>query len=275
MKAGFFQFKPKGDKPEYNAQIIKSFCDSADFDFLVLPSHANGLYYHEDKQSLKKASERCDGSGPFLSSMIDLAKEHDACIVAGFSEMDGKDFYISSAAVTSNGVLSVYRKMHLYLTEFDLYTPGNLGFNVFEFKNTHIGMIIAFDWIYPEACRTLALRGAQIIAHPCSLALEWGQDAMKTRSIENQVFSITANRIGEEFGFNIGSQFTGKSQIIGHRGIRMIQAPSDEIYFGLVDIDPSRTNDKHITPFNDLFTNRRADYYECCCAKAQKPEQPE
>ena len=50
-----------------------------------------------------------------------------------------------------------------------LFCPGDTGFLVVEWQGVKIGMMICFDWIFPESARTLALRGAQIIAHPANL----------------------------------------------------------------------------------------------------------
>jgi predicted amidohydrolase len=61
-----------------------------------------------------------------------------------------------------------------------------------------LGVMICFDWYFPEAARSLALRGAQIILHPANLVLPFCQDAMITRCLENRVFAVTANSGGAE-----------------------------------------------------------------------------
>ena len=61
--------------------------------------------------------------------------------------------------------------------------------------------------------RILMLKGADIICHPSNLVLPFCQNAMITRSIENRLFTITANRIGKETRGGNEFSFTGKSQI--------------------------------------------------------------
>jgi predicted amidohydrolase len=81
-----------------------------------------------------------------------------------------------------------------------------------------VGMMICFDWIFPESARTLALKGAQIIAHPSNLVLSYCQQAMFTRAVENRVFTITANRTGTEINGDKELYFTGKSVIVDTKG---------------------------------------------------------
>ena len=88
-------------------------------------------------------------------------------------------------------------------------------------------MIICFDWIFPEVCRNLALKGAQIMVHPSNLVLPYGQQAMVTRCLENRVYAITANRIGTETRGSDHFVFTGRSQITSVDGTILSSAPED------------------------------------------------
>ena len=75
------------------------------------------------------------------------------------------------------------------------------------------------------------------------------------------VYSMTVNRIGrEERGdFNLG--FTGKSQILDIRGERLFQASSDKEEIGVADINIKSSNDKRVNEKNDLFSDRRSEFY--------------
>jgi predicted amidohydrolase len=125
-----------------------------------------------------------------------------------------------------------------------------------------VGMMICFDWFFPEVARVLALEGAQVICHPANLVLPWCQDAMRTRSIENRVFSVTANRIGAEKRGNIALTFTGKSQIVTPKGDVLAQASERSESLKVVDVDPAEALDKHVTPNNDLFKDRKVALYK-------------
>ena len=151
MKIGFLQFAPTRLDPKRNLSLIQSALAGSTFDLLVLPELANSGYLFEDREELEMVSETADGKGVFLSSLISIAAEQHACIVCGFAERAPEGIYNSAAAVTENGILGLYRKVHLFYTEKDFFLPGNLGFPVFEFQSTCIGMMICFDWIFPPS----------------------------------------------------------------------------------------------------------------------------
>ena len=121
--------------------------------------------------------------------------------------------------------------------------------------------MICFDWIFPELCRTLALKGAQVIVHPSNLVLPWAQRTLFARCIENRVFAITANRIGREQRGNDDFTFTGGSQIMSCTGEILSSAPTDQPFVGLAGFDPSKADQKMINPFNDLLGDRRPEMY--------------
>jgi predicted amidohydrolase len=261
MKIGFLQFAPTRLDPKRNLSLIQSAIAGSTFDLLVLPELANSGYLFEDREELERVSETANGKGIFLSGLISLAAKQHACIVCGFAERAPEGIYNSAAAITENGVLGLYRKVHLFYTEKDFFLPGNLGFPVFEFQSTRIGMMICFDWIFPEAARTLALQGAQVICHPANLVLPYCQAAMVTRSLENAVFSITANRTGSEATSKQSLHFTGNSQIIGSKGEKLASASEEGKNLQIVEVNPEQASDKFFTPRNNLFMDRRPDTY--------------
>jgi predicted amidohydrolase len=122
--------------------------------------------------------------------------------------------------------------------------------------------MICFDWIFPEAARTLALRGAEVIAHPVNLVLPYCQEAMKTRCIENRVYAVTANRIGREQRGVDDFTFTGASQITSTRGKVLSSGPVDSEHRDIVEIDVSEAREKSINPFNHLLSDRRPEFYD-------------
>jgi len=121
--------------------------------------------------------------------------------------------------------------------------------------------MICFDWRFPEVARLLALRGAEVIAHPSNLVLPYCQDAMITRSIENRVFTVTANRTGSESVDGTTLRFTGRSQIVSPKGERLAAMDETEEGVRIVTIDPTAARDKRATPRNDLFADRRTDLW--------------
>ena len=122
--------------------------------------------------------------------------------------------------------------------------------------------MICFDWIFPESIRSLALLGADVIAHPANLVLPYCQSAMITRCLVNRVFAITANRIGTEKRGEDNFTFTGGSQITSARGEALSSAPKKEIYSDFVDIDIEQSRNKVLNDYNDIFKDRRPDLYK-------------
>ncbi len=261
FKAGFIQFQPLRKNVEHNLNEIRRLCEGVEADLLVLPELANTGYMYANRYDLMNYAEAGDGSGIFLDGLMQLAKEKQTVFVTGFAEHTPDHLFNSAAAVSSQGILQVYRKTHLFNTEKLLFDPGDTGFTAFMTKDVVVGMMICFDWIFPESARTLALMEAQIIAHPSNLVLPWCQRAMVTRSLENRVFSITANRYGAEDLDGTTFDFTGESQVLDIRGNLLAQAPVSGDSVKVVAIDPTLADNKAINDHNDLFEDRRKDFY--------------
>jgi predicted amidohydrolase len=119
-----------------------------------------------------------------------------------------------------------------------------------------LGILICFDWVFPEVSRALALEGAHILCHPSNLVLPFAQDAMKTRCIENRVFAVTANRIGSERRGSAALTFTGRSQIVGPAGEVLASASDRSESLRVVEVDVGAAADKNFTPNNHIFKDR-------------------
>ena len=126
-----------------------------------------------------------------------------------------------------------------------------------------VAITICFDWMFPEAARSLALGGAEVIAHPSNLVLPgWCQDAMRIRSMENRIYSATANRFGSESRTPRPTlDFTGASQIVSPRGEVLTKAEAEGVALLRSAIDVSAARDKSIPSGNDVMGDRRPDWY--------------
>ena len=261
LQIAVVQFQPQRKSVRSNIEKIQSLLDGLKADLVVLPELANSGYLYESPEELLPFSEPKSGQGEFLSAMSDIAKSIGSLIVLGYAEKQGDRLFNSAAAVSLEGVVANYRKIQLYADEKLLFEPGDVGFTIFDLKDVKIGMMICFDWIFPESARSLALQGAQIIAHPANLIMPYCQDAMITRSIENKVFTITANRIGREQLADKALTFTGVSQITNPMGQVLFRGPEDKATVHILSIDPDQALDKHISERNDLFSDRRSEFY--------------
>jgi predicted amidohydrolase len=260
MRLGYIQFEPIFGALKANRDKIKVLVQKTKAEILVLPELCTTGYAFINNEEISSLSGTVP-DGEDASFFLELSSQTGNSIVAGIIERDGNKYYNSSVFTRPDGSISRYRKIHLFNTEKNFFEPGNESFNVFDFKGIKIGIAICFDWFFPEAMRILMLKGADIICHPSNLVLPYCQDAMVTRSIENRVYTITANRIGREKRGDYDFKFTGKSQITSPSGEILKRATPDNEEVGLVDINPKLAKDKFLTPYNSILDDRRKNFY--------------
>ncbi len=259
MRVGYIQTSPIFGEKEINFKQIENLIDGIEADLIVLPElFATGYTFISKEEAQKLAEKENGATSKFLQK---LSKKSSAIVVGGFIEKEGSEIYNSSLIVFKEKIIGTYRKVHLYYKEKVWFSPGNKKLQVYKVNGINIGIMICFDWIFPETARTLALLGADIIAHPANLVLPYCQDAMVTRCLENHVFTITANRIGQEQRGVDKFNFTGASQITSCKGEVLSSAPIDKIFADFVDIDVKEARNKKINDFNDILNDRRDQFY--------------
>ena len=262
MKIGFIQFKPEFGDKEYNInKTLKLINDGKEADLLVLPELCNTGYLFENLTELDELAEEIP-NGKTTQAWIQKAKETKTYIVAGICERLQNNFYNSSVLIGPKGFVDVYRKIHLFDNEKKFFKLGMGPLKVYDIGKAIIGMMICFDWAFPETARILALKGAEIICHPSNLVLTYAQKSMLSRSIENRIFTITANRIGADIRLNSKLSFTGNSQITSPKMEILTQAQDDTEEVVVIEIDPKIAQNKMITPNNHVFKDRRIDLYQ-------------
>jgi len=194
-----------------------------------------------------------------LNFLSNQAKKLNLHIVSGFHEIDNNLLYNTSVLIGPSGIIGKYRKIHLFMNEFDFFEKGNLGLPVYDIGICKVGMLICFDWVFPEVWRILSLKGADIVCHPSNLVLPYAQQAVPVHGMINKTFNITANRYGTERGVT----FSGKSIISNPIGEILAIAPpnKDEVCFVNMDINQARN--KKITERNHIINDRfPKDYIE-------------
>lgn len=260
MKVGFIQFEPAFGDKEYNLRQIERLVEAVDAELIVLPELCTTGYHFTSRQEVEALGEEVP-DGRTTETLGRLAQARNAVLVAGLIEKRGEKLYNAAMLIGPGGHMATYRKIHLFYEETLWFTPGDLPFSVYDLGVCRVGMMICFDWLFPEAARTLALRGADLLCHPANLVLPYCQDAMITRCLENRVFAVTANRIGTEIREGKKLCFTGRSQIVGPDGTILCRAGDLGAETGVVDIDVQRARVKAINPYNDLFAGRRTAFY--------------
>lgn len=261
MKVGFIQTSPRFGEVEKNVEAALKRVKALDAELVVLPElFSTGYQFRNTKEALKYGEDV--KTGYCVRRLIETARDKKAHIVAGIAEKAGGRVYNSSVLVGPKGLIGLYRKAHLFWGEKKIFTPGDTELKVYKAGKARVGMMICFDWIFPEVSRTLALRGAEIICQPSNLVLPYCPQAMITRSLENRVYSITANRVGaEERVKGKALRFIGSSQIVAPNGEVLFRAGDRKEQAVAREIDPGAARDKSITPVNDLFKDRRTDIF--------------
>jgi len=174
--------------------------------------------------------------GPATDHVAELARDLDVYVVFGLPERDARDpkvLYNAAAVVGPEGLLGVYRKIHLgtlpWVTEGIVFAPGN-ELPVFPTRFGPIGVQICYDfWFNPELTRILALKGARLILNPCATFAGPGKrdymvQTTSVRAQENLVYAASANLVGgpghedysaEHLGDALPDAFLGHSVIAG------------------------------------------------------------
>jgi len=261
MRLGVLQTSPQFGRREENLEDAFSAISSDKADLWVLPEFFATGYKFVTKDEVRSLAEPIP-DGPTTERLASLCRQTGSFIVAGLPELAGQRIYNSSVLVGPKGHLATYRKVHLFGEEKRFFSPGDLGFPVIDIGAARVGLMICFDHLFPEAARTLTLKGADIIAHPANLIIPGlAERTMVVRALENGVFTATANRVGEEARGEGTLRYIGGSQIVSPKGKVLVRLSQDRSEAGIVDIDPLEARDKSLTSHNDKLADRRPEMY--------------
>lgn len=213
--------------------------------------------------------------GPSTDELGKVAKELGVVIVASLFEKRAEGLYHNTTAVldADGTYLGKYRKMHIpddpsFYEKF-YFTPGDLGYKVFETKFAKIGVLICWDQWYPEAARITALMGADLLVYPTAIGWATSQDEatndeqynawqtiQRGHAVANGVHVVSVNRVGLEGELN----FWGGSFISNPFGRLLYKASHDKEEIHVETLDLSKTNSYRIHwPF---LRDRRIDSYD-------------
>lgn len=213
--------------------------------------------------------------GPSTDELGKVAKELGVVIVASLFEKRTEGLYHNTTAVldADGTYLGKYRKMHIpddpsFYEKF-YFTPGDLGYKVFDTKFAKIGVLICWDQWYPEAARITALMGADLLVYPTAIGWATSQDEatndeqynawqtiQRGHAVANGVHVVSVNRVGLEGELN----FWGGSFISNPFGRLLYKASHDKEEIHVETLDLSKTNSYRIHwPF---LRDRRIDSYD-------------
>jgi len=255
------QTNPAFGRVEENLASAARALEGVDAALVVLPELCATGYAFRDRAEAEGLGERF-GDGPTSRFLATLSRRTGGLAVAGYVERDGARLYNAAAVFAAGRPLASYRKVHLFGFEREVFDAGPGPFPVLEHGGLRVGVMVCFDWRFPEAARTLALAGADVLAHPSNLVLPYAQAAMVTRCLENGVYSVTANRVGQEHRPpRPPLAFTGQSVIVGPGGESLARGPVQDTALLVAEVDPQRARQKRTPSGNDLLAERRTDTY--------------
>jgi predicted amidohydrolase len=261
------QMEPRLGQVEANrAAILGKLGQAADAgaSLVVFPECALSGYGFDSKEEALRHAEPLPG--PTVQQLASACAERGTFVVIGLLERDGERLFNACALVGPEGLVGSYRKVHLPYLGVDRFAdPGDRPFAVHEAGGIRVGMHICYDGGFPETGRVLSLLGADLLVLPTNWpthAESAAEHMMACRAMENVVYAMAVNRVGEEAGF----RFIGRSSIVDTRGVILASAGPDSEEILYADIDPAlarqkrlvRVPGKHII---DRFADRRPGFY--------------
>jgi predicted amidohydrolase len=260
------QFTPKWlDKPA-NYAAIEQLLAGVESDVIVLPELCATGYSFLDKSEVVA---QADSAEAFAAFLLPIAMRKKAVIVAGFAEKNGENVYNAALIALPDNRFEVYRKTHLFYKEKLCFQEGNSGFKVVThpFFDLKIGIMVCYDWRFPESARTLALAGADLIVCPSNLVTTVWEIGMKARALENSVFVAVANRCGTETrtledGSLQNLSFTGQSALYDTMGAEILKANAENNCVLTAEIEVEKSRNKAFNAFNNIFADRRPAFYQ-------------
>jgi 5-aminopentanamidase len=232
--------------------------------FVLLPELVSSGYAFESAEEARAAAQ--PASGPAVTAWIEEAGAANLTVAGGFAELaeDGM-VYNSVAIVDGTGLLAVYRKTHLWNREKLWFAPGEEVPPVVETAIGRVGLLVCYDLEFPENIRSLALRGAELVA----VATNWPRsrrpqgerppeviNAMASARF-NRVFVACCDRVGPERGV----EWTGGSVIVDELGWPLAEARHDAPGLIAASCELGRARDKSWTEYADMFGDRRPELY--------------
>lgn len=191
---------------------------------------------------------------PAINRFAKIAAELNVVLPISFFEKKGQTYFNSVAIIDADGtVLGTYRKTHIpdgpgYEEKY-YFSPGDTGFKVWKTRYATIGVGICWDQWFPEAARSMALMGAEMLFYPTAIGSEppnpsydsknhW-QTCMQGHSAANMVPVIASNRIGTESIDQSTITFYGSSFITDNKGQLLAEADrtTEGILVAEMDLD--------------------------------------
>jgi N-carbamoylputrescine amidase len=258
-----------GDPDANRERSVAAILDAADAgtDLVVLPELANsGCDFPSHDHALSLAEELGDPGGPTLRAWRSTAWKCGVFVVGGLLEREGDVLYNSAVVVGPGNFLGRYRKTHLWDKEKLLYEPGR-DLLVFETPLCNVGLLVCYDVWFPEAARTLALRGADLLCVPANAPDDWVPEEQRRGDLTmlntHAISHANANRLFVACSNRVGDGYLGRSCVIDTTGgvLAFGSAAEEDLISAELGIEQSR-QEKQLTGRSHAFRDRNPGTYE-------------
>jgi predicted amidohydrolase len=206
--------------------------------------------------------------GPSAAAVAGIARKTGVALLYGYPERSGDRVFNSACLVNAAGCrVANYRKTHLYGSEERrLFTPGD-ELVIAELEELRAGILICYDVEFPEAARSLALAGAELIAVPTALIQPFdivARTLVPARAFENQVYVAYAGMCGSEGGLS----YCGLSCIVGPDGKDLARADTGPaLLFADIDLSAIPVGRKQ----NPYLRDQRPELYATGVKRVRSP----
>src|SRR5438876_5112291 len=273
MQVAVAQIDPQLGEKEQNLAICVARMEEAaalGAQLLVLAECAlPGYMFDSGEEAMPYAEEI---PGPTTEALERESARLGLYVVWGLLERDGELLRNAAVLVGPDGLIGTYRKTHLPFLGVDRFVAAGDELPVYETPLGRIGVEICYDLRFPEVTRTLALKGADIVAHPTNfpMAAKLQTELITVaRAAENRIYLLTANRVGKERW----GEFCGWSQIVDPFGKRLAEAGETEEALLVADVELEKARDKdYVIPGEYelyLFGHRRPELYGALVEETQ------
>jgi predicted amidohydrolase len=229
---------------------------------IVFPECALTGYSFASKEQARPHAEPLPG--PATERLAADCRELSVWTAFGLLERDDERLFNACALLGPHGFVAGYRKVHLpYLGVDRFATPGDRPFAVHDLNGLRVGMNICYDGSFPEAARVLTLLGADLIVLPTNWTTEARAACFlpEARALENHVYYLAVNRVGEERGF----RFVGRSRLLDYRGQALaVGGDAEETIYGEIEPEQARVKRVIVIPGQhevDRVGDRRPKMY--------------
>jgi predicted amidohydrolase len=247
MRIAAIQTNPKLGRLDHNLEQILSWLGRAaaeDAELAVFPECALSGYGFASREEGLAHAVPLD-SAP-VRDVVAACARHGCFCIFGLLERDGSRLFNACVLTGPAGVVGSYRKVHLPFLGIDMHAdPGDRPFAVHDAGGVKIGMHICYDGGFPEPARVMALLGADLLVLPTNWPTHSecaAEHTIPARALENTVYVMAVNRVGEESGF----RFIGASSIADPSGRILARAGAASEEMLVADIDPAKARQKHL-----------------------------